>query len=182
MRTRLVQHLAGLCAVAAGGFGVVVPAQAAPANEPAVCVFKTPMHFSPGISPEDWTGLRYGSDENFVGAERGDAACIGAIGGHRITGVGTFGFSGIWSEGNCEANKGAGHYSFTVSTTAGQKRFAGKYTEQRVGFNGTVTASQPEGLFTGVFNIVPTGTLTNLETCHRKPITKATLVITGLFG
>ena len=182
MRRRLVQRLAVPIAVAAGGFGAVVPAHSALANEQAECTFKTPMHFSPGISPEDGTGLRYGSDEEFRGTERGVAACIGTIGGYRITGVGTFGFSGKWTEGNCEANKGAGHYSFTVPTTAGEKRFAGEYAEHRVGFNGTVSASQPEGPFAGVFEIIPTGTLTDLETCHRKPITKATLVITGLFG
>ena len=172
--------LSYICAAAACVLGAVVPAHAADTG--AVCTFTTPMHFSPGISPADGTGLLYASDENFSGAERGVAACIGTIGGQRVTRVGAFGFTGKWSEGNCEANKGAGRYSFTVPTTAGQKHFSGKYAEQRIGFNGTVAASQPEGPFTGVFDIIPTGTLTDLETCHRKPITSATLVITGTLG
>jgi hypothetical protein len=148
----------------------------------ASCSFTTPMHFSPGISGGDGTGLLYASDTNFSGAERGTVACIGTIGGHRISGPGTFGFVGKWTEGNCVANKGAGRYSFTVPTADGTKQFAGRYTEERVGFNGTVNASQPEGRFAGVFHIVPTGTLTNAETCEGKPITQASLVFTGVWS
>ena len=99
-----------------------------------------------------------------------------------MTGPGTFGFSGRWSEGNCEANKGSGRYSFTVPTTGGTKHFAGEYAEQRVGLNGTVSAHQPEGRFTGAFHIIPTGTLKNLETCQGKPITEASLIVIGLFA
>ena len=173
------------------GFALVLFASAAtvgPAGGPAAdartaaeCTFSTPMHFSPGISPADGTGLRYASDENFTGAERGVAACAGTVGGEPVTGPGTFGFTGKWSEGNCEANKGGGRYSFTVPTPGGARQFQGRYTEQRVGFNGTVDATQPEGDFAGVFHIVPTGTLSDLETCHGKPITKAFAVITGRF-
>jgi hypothetical protein len=99
-----------------------------------------------------------------------------------VTGPGTFGFRGKWSEGNCEANKGSGRYSFTVPTTAGTKHFVGEYAEERVGLNGTVRATQPEGRFMGAFHIIPTGTLTKMETCQGKPITEASVIITGLFA
>ncbi len=161
--------------------GVTAPAQVVRAAPAAECTFSTPMHFSPGISPADGTGLRYASDENFTGAERGIAECVGIL-GDPVTGPGTFGFTGRWTEGDCEANKGAGSYSFTVPTTGGTKHFAGSYAESRVGLNGTVKATQPEGTFTGAFQIIPTGTLTNMETCQGKPITQASIVITGLFA
>ena len=59
---------------------VAAPARAVQGTPVAECTFSTPMHFSPGISPEDGTGLRYASDENFSGAERGIAVCTGTLG------------------------------------------------------------------------------------------------------
>jgi hypothetical protein len=161
--------------------GVTAPAEAVQATPAAECTFSTPMHFSPGISPADGTGLRYASDEDFRGAERGVVECIGTL-GDPVTGPGTFGFTGKWTEGNCEANKGSGRYSFTVPTTGGTKHFVGSYSESRVGLNGTVTGTQPEGTFTGAFHIIPTGTLKNMETCQGKPITQASIILTGLFA
>ncbi|MGH9003155.1 MAG: hypothetical protein ACRDYV_08505 [Acidimicrobiia bacterium] len=140
------------------------------------------MHFSPGISAGDGTGLRYASDADFSGAERGTVACTGIIGGHRTTGPGTFGFTGKWTEGDCLANKGAGRYSFTLPTADGTKQFAGRYMEERIGFNGTVKGAQPEGTFAGAFHIVPTGTLMNAETCEGKPITQASLLFIGVLS
>ena len=136
----------------------------------ASCVLRIPAKLSPGFSPTSRSGT-YGTE-----GETGTILCLGTVGGHRVTGPGTFEFEGTYS-GDCFGNVGSGTYVITLPTEVGPKRFTGSYTERRTGFTGPVEASQPGGHFRGRFLVLPAK-----GDCFTTPLTEVVINMAGTFA
>lgn len=115
---------------------LALPATAAGPSGPvtARCAFQ----YSPSISP----GIGLLTDRGVVssGGETGTTDCSGTMGGHEVTGPGTFGFEGQITEANCvEGGKGLGKIYLTVPTAAGPQHY-----EEAISFSfGPVGAYPP---------------------------------------
>jgi hypothetical protein len=136
----------------------------------AACSIAFPIHFSPGLSMTTGSGS-YGS-----GGETGSITCTGTVHGHRITGPGTFGFEGTYTEGNCLAHKGTGSSFLTIPTDAGPVRVdGGSFSDQGLGLTGSSKARHTGGIrFSGTYIVLPVQ-----GDCLVSPITSGQASMTG---
>jgi hypothetical protein len=129
------------------------PANAQDATS-ATCAIFSPAYFSPGFS------MTTGSGHYESRGETGTINSIGAIDGRRVTGAGTFGFDGTYTDANCLTNRGTGTYFFTIPTDAGSLHVSGTFVETRFGLGGPVDARSPFGFFQ---SCPPWGTASSLQ-------------------
>ncbi|MGH2721522.1 MAG: hypothetical protein ACRDJO_07960 [Actinomycetota bacterium] len=150
------------------------PAHAGGATN-AVCSFSFPAHFSPGISMTAGSGT-FGS-----GGETGTISCVGTIGGHAVTGPGTFGFEGTFTGSSCLSHRTSGTSFFTVPTDAGPIHVsAGPFKSSGIGLSGNVEATHEEPVplrFKGSYLMVP-----QQGTCATAPMTDAVVSLTGVMS
>jgi hypothetical protein len=145
------------------------PAQAA-GETSAICSVLMSVQFSPGLTMTPGSGTK-GTD-----GESGSISCQGRINGHDVTGAGTFGFEGTYTDATCLSGRGSGTYSWTVPTDAGQMRFEGTFSQTWVGLVFQIEAEQPGARFTATAVGVPTE-----GDCVDTPVTRATATMTA-FG
>lgn len=129
--------IAVLVAALLGATGRAPAAHAADGTS-ALCHYVFAVHFSPGLSADNGSGT-YGT-----GDETGSVNCVGSINGHRVSGVGTFGFEGTFS-GNCMSGSGSGTYTKTIPTDQGILRLTGTFKERRLGLSSTVDSAGQAG-------------------------------------
>jgi hypothetical protein len=139
----------------------------------ATCLISTPSHFSPGLT------LVPASGAESSGGERGSIACTGGFDGHRVTGAGTFGYQGRYTDATCllDGAPFSGTYSFTVPTDAGRLHFTGTITDSRLFLLDFFQLTQPGAVFSGVSAIVPTN-----GNCFLNPVKDIFFTVLGSFG
>jgi hypothetical protein len=155
------------------GLFAFVPSPAdAQGGTAADCSISVPVHFSPGVTltPTSGTETSHG--------ETGSIRCTGRFDGHRVTGPGTFGYEGEFTQITCLSDgiPLSGRYSFTIPTESGPQRFAGSITDARIGLVDQFRLSQPEAQFTGIALIVPTA-----GECVLTPVTDIVISMFGSF-
>src|ERR1700722_6486218 len=99
---------------------LALPAEAEGAQT-ADCLITVSIHLTPGVTLVPRSGIE--SSEG----ERGTISCTGSLDGHRITGPGTFGWQGNFTQITClfDGRPLAATYSLTVPTDAGIMHFSG---------------------------------------------------------
>jgi hypothetical protein len=135
----------------------------------AECSISSPAKFAPGIA------MAPSSGQLESGGEVGSINCEGTINGHRVTGPGTFGYEGTFTDSTCLSHTGSGSSYFTVPTEAGPVRVSGGgFTISGVGLFGNVHATHAGVQFTGSYVLVPTK-----GSCVADPMTEAGVVMRG---
>ena len=135
----------------------------------AECSMSFPSYFSGGLSTTPNSG-RFDS-----AGETGTIDCVGKIGGHTVTGPGSFGFEGTLTDSGCLSHKGSGISYFTVPTDAGPVHVSGGgFTVTGVGVFGGVDATHPGVRFVGSYLLVPIN-----GNCVTEPLTEARVLMNG---
>jgi hypothetical protein len=135
----------------------------------AECSISSPANFSPGI------GMAPGSGRLDSAGEMGSITCEGTIYGHRITGTGTFGYEGTFTDSTCISHAGSGSSYFTVPTEAGPVPVSGGgFMISGIGLFGNVHATHTGVQFTGSYALTP-----SKGSCVAEPMTEATVLMRG---
>ena len=90
------------------------------------------------------------------GGETGVINCLGEVGGHRVTGPGTYGESGAFGAGpaggaDCSNGSGAGDFTATIPTDGGRRHVEGMVSFYWLGAAGVVF----DGRFPSVLRLSP---------------------------
>jgi hypothetical protein len=138
----------------------------------AYCSIAVPVHFSPGVSATSTSGTVT------TGGEAGSISCTGAFEGHRVTGTGSFGYEGVFTNITCllDGTPLSARYSFTVPTETGTRRFTGTITDARIGIVDRIDLSQRGATFAGIALIAPAR-----GDCLVTPMTDVVVTMIGSF-
>lgn len=163
-RRRRVLALAALTAVA---LPASAPAHAARGTA-AVCAHQFTTTITPGftVAPSSGTQTTHG--------ETGSIACVGAIGGHRVTGTGSVGYEMPYSGATCLSETASGTVSATIPTTAGPQHFVGALSVRRTALAIVATAQFPGVRYSGTGVAIPLKGM-----CPITPLRQASIVMTG---
>ena len=130
---------------------VATPAAAVQAT--ARCTFDYEPRITPGLLASEASSGIVSS-----GGETGTVDCAGTIDGAQITGPGSYGFEGTYSDADClNGGHGAGRLLFTLPTTAGDR-----HVEEPMTYAFGPAAAYPSGVggwdgsrTSGAFAVVP---------------------------
>lgn len=140
----------------------------------AECSLSVPAFFSPGL------GLSPTSGTFDSRGETGTINCVGTISGQTVTGPGSFGFEGSFSESSCLSHKGSGTAYFTVPTHDGPLHVSGgAFTITGTGIFGQVHAVHSEHGFEarGTYVLLP-----GKGNCVTEPVTEAGVLMHDSLG
>ena len=138
-------------AAALSAGGLATPASAVQAT--ARCAFDYQPRITPGLLAQAPSSGTVSS-----GGETGTVDCAGTIDGAQITGPGSYGFEGTYSDADClNGGHGAGRLLFTLPTTAGDR-----HVEEPMSYAFGPYAAYPTGMggwkgsrTSGVFVVAP---------------------------
>jgi len=116
-----------------------------------------------GLTPTEGTAVSAG--------ENGSVTCAGQIDGHTVTGPGSFGLDGHYTDSTCLTQHSSGTYTFTVPTDAGPLHKAGTFSENRLGLSGSEEVTQPGAHGTGSYLALPMR-----GDCVTAPVTGGTFI------
>ena len=154
-------------ALTAGTLLAAAPAGAAGGTS-ATCTVRFVATITPGFTARPSSGtLTTRGDTGFI-------ACVGKVGGHRITGPGTMGFDEQHSGGTCRGHIGSGPLRVTVPTTGGTKRLDGTLFAQRNAFVVRADVRFPGMRFTGIG-----AAIFRNGTCFVTPLREVLVSVTG---
>lgn len=167
---RPLQIVVALAVLAAAGPLAAAPAQASEATS-AVCVNRIAATFTPGLRMTPSSGAVT------TNGQTGSMTCVGKIGGHRITGRGSFGVDYTYTGATCASHVGSGTARVTLPTTAGIKHMVGAFTNRR-----TALVIRPEVRFPGArFSAIGVAIPTH-GNCFLTPLTGVLASVTGSFS
>jgi hypothetical protein len=156
-----------LAALASASLLAASPAHAAGATS-AVCVGRIAATFTPGLRVTPSSGAVT------TNGETGSITCVGKIGGHRVTGPGSFGVDYTYAGATCAAHAGSGTARITLPTTGGTSHMVGAFTNRRVGLVIRPEARFPGARFSGIGVAIPTH-----GTCFVTPLTRVAVSVTA---
>lgn len=164
---RPLRTAVALAALAAAGPLAAAPAQAAGATS-AVCVNRIAATFTPGLRVTPSSGAVT------TNGETGSMTCVGKIGGHRITGPGSFGVDYTYTGATCVSHVGSGTAQITLPTTAGIKHMVGTFTNRRIAL-----IIRPEARFPGVRLTAIGVAIPTQGNCFVTPLTRVLALVTS---
>ncbi len=170
-RARIARAVA--VAVTAAGVALLAaaPAQAG-ADSSAVCSVTFPdASISPPFKP---LVLTPGSGTVTSGGRTGTVACVGRIGGARITGPGTGGIVYAYSNGTCVSHVGLGTATWSIPTKAGVKALTGTLSVRRIGLSVLAKVRFPDAVAGLAGLLVPL-----VGDCVLTPLSKVGVTLAG---
>ena len=159
---------AALIGVTAAAALAAAPAPAAAPAQPVVCVTSFTATIAPGFTQAPSAG------KLTSGGQTGALECFGELGGARITGPGSMGFTERHRRGSCRGHAGTGRVHLVIPTTAGDKDLVGRLSVRRRGLGVSVTVRFPGLRFRGSGVVFP-----KLGNCASTPLEQIRVTITG---